>query len=39
MGMAEYDPQMDRSVEEVIRRADKDMYEIKRAHKHSRSAG
>ena len=39
MGMAEYDPQTDRSVEEVIRRADKDMYEIKRAHKHSRSAG
>ena len=31
-GMAEYDPQSDTSVEDVIHRADKTMYENKREH-------
>lgn len=33
LGMAEYDPQSDTSVEDVIHRADKTMYENKRARK------
>ena len=33
LGMAEYDPQSDTSVDDVIRRADKMMYENKRTRK------
>lgn len=33
LGMAEYDPQSDTSVDDVIHRADKSMYEYKRARK------
>ena len=36
MGMAEYDPQSDRSLHDTIRRADKNMYENKRLLKESR---
>ena len=33
LGMAEYDPQSDTSVDDVIHRADKTMYENKRTRK------
>jgi diguanylate cyclase (GGDEF)-like protein len=33
LGMAEYDPQSDTSVDDVVRRADKNMYENKRIRK------
>ena len=37
MGMAEYDMQTDTSVDDVVRRADKNMYENKRARKKMKS--
>ena len=38
MGLAVYDPKLDRSVSDVLRRADKLMYENKRARKITRSS-
>lgn len=38
-GMADYDPQKDKSIDDVLRRADRAMYENKRSTKRQRLAG